>query len=316
MHLSMITPSLDPGSPILETVASLDAAIRMARARNPALEVEQIVIDDGSTDPATFAAYERLRQQYPFCRIECDTGSRRGPADARNRGIARARGDWIGFIDADDLIDGDGFAALIDVAMSNVEAGWVLGDTEAFYPDGRTEAKVSYFRRLLSGEPPLRVPSEQLTPILAGPPNVFLGSMIVRRELLEQVGGFDPSLICGEDWYLTLKLSLIASVWYVPHRVERLRRGHPSLTQSPRTMGPMAFKATVRALRDRSFVSVRKVLRWTLLSQIAHVRDRHRDAGNRIQSFKYGLLCWIVAPEQLGLLKLAFVSLGRLPERH
>lgn len=309
--LSMITPSLDSGATVAQTVESVAAAIALARSRHPGLQVEQVIFDDGSADAATLAAYREIAARFPFCRIEAEGRPRQGPAAARKRAIERARGEWIGFIDADDLVEPAGLAALIDVALREPGANWVVGDACAFYPDGREEAKPSYCRRLLAeGQSgPVLVPAEALLRLLAGPPNLFLGAMIARRSLIEAAGGFDPSLLCGEDWSLTLRMATLSGAWYAPARVERFRRGHGSLTQSPRAMGLPAFLATLRALRDPSFKPVRKILRWTLITQIANVRDRQMAAGNRLKAFRFGFLAWCAGPERPALLAQALACL-------
>jgi hypothetical protein len=311
VRLTIITPSLNSGACVVQTVESVAAAIALARSRHPELQVEQIIFDDGSEDEATLAAYREIGTRFAFCRIEAEGPSRQGPAAARKRAIARAGGEWIGFIDADDLVEPAGLAALIDVALREPGANWVVGDACAFYPDGREEAKPSYCRRLL-GEGQvdrILVPPEVLLRLLAGPPNLFLGAMIARRSLIEAAGGFDPSLLCGEDWSLTLKMATLSGAWYTPVRVERFRRGHGSLTQSPRAMGVPAFLATLRALRDPGFKRVRKILRWTLITQIANVRDRQLAAGNRLKAFRFGFLAWCAGPERPALLARALACL-------
>lgn len=134
--------------------------------------------------------------------------------------------------------------------------------------------------------------------------------MILRKSVLEAAGGFDERFICGEDWYLTLVLSLSNSAWYVPKTVELLRRGHISLTQTPFPKGFITFKATLRAISEPRFSHVRKLLRWTLLTQIKHLRDHHRMADHRWKAFGTGMLASILAPEEPGLILSAISCLS------
>jgi glycosyltransferase involved in cell wall biosynthesis len=64
--------------------------------------LEIVVVDDGSTDRTR----EVLETEFPECHYLFQ--DRAGPASARNAGLAAARGELIGFLDADDLFAGGG----------------------------------------------------------------------------------------------------------------------------------------------------------------------------------------------------------------
>lgn len=81
--------------PAYNAASYIEAAIKSVQDQTyPAHEI--IIVDDGSTDETESLLKNRLDIRY----IRCE---HRGVSAARNRGIAEAEGDWIAFIDADDL---------------------------------------------------------------------------------------------------------------------------------------------------------------------------------------------------------------------
>ena len=72
-------------------------------------EVEVIMVDDGSRD-STVDKIKSLQSDYPF--ITLLQQSNAGPATARNKGVERAKGEYIWFIDSDDFISEDAFEVL------------------------------------------------------------------------------------------------------------------------------------------------------------------------------------------------------------
>lgn len=90
--VSVIIPSYNSRAHVARALSSLQ------RQREKNLEVEAIVVDDGSTDGTA----DFVRSRFPFAR--CITQGHAGLAAARNTGIDAATGDYIVFLDADDLL--------------------------------------------------------------------------------------------------------------------------------------------------------------------------------------------------------------------
>ncbi len=181
MTVSIVIPVWNRG-PQLKT--TLDSALNQTCA-----PLEVLVVDDGSTDgtPDWIEAHygERVRL------IRQANG---GVARARNRGWREAKGEWIAFLDHDDLFHSDKLETL--APLLNERAGVV----------------VSRWREVEDGEvkreSPLVSPAKAFSWLLSwNNPLVSMSVPLVRRDALEQAGGFDPRSVPADDWDLWLRLA-------------------------------------------------------------------------------------------------------------
>ncbi|HNX52002.1 MAG TPA: glycosyltransferase family 2 protein, partial [Thermoanaerobaculaceae bacterium] len=185
----------------------LSAAIEsVARQTYPNLEL--LVIDDGSSD-ASAELCGALLARYPQLPSSLLRKQNGGQSSARNVGIARARGEWVSFIDQDDVFLPDKLTTVSRYLGGDV--GVVYTDADTIGPDGRVQ--VSGIHRQGCGRPH---PKRSVEDILFRDVFVMPGVMTVRRSLLNQVGGFDEELSGYEDDDLFLRLYLASPVVYLP----------------------------------------------------------------------------------------------------
>jgi glycosyltransferase involved in cell wall biosynthesis len=172
--VSVIIPTYNCASFLPDAVAS----IRMQRYE----PLEIIVVDDGSTDQTEDVARALEGAELRYLRQE-----NRGPAAARNAGLAVARGDVIGFLDADDLWPAHKVARQLEVLIEDPAADVVHGRTQALV---LVAVAADGARRFEPFAEPWYATQ--------------LGSALYRREIYARVGGFDPALEPSEDfdWFL------------------------------------------------------------------------------------------------------------------
>lgn len=120
--ISVIVVCRNPGPPLRDALASAWAQV--------GVESEVIVIDGASTDGSP-EWLESNRERLAALVSEPD----RGVYDAMNKGIVRARGDWVLFLGADDRFVGSDVFSRAGVVLRKTSAGVVVG--EAAYDDGR-----------------------------------------------------------------------------------------------------------------------------------------------------------------------------------
>lgn len=199
--VSVVIPTLNRAPWVGEAITSVLAQIYP--------HVELIVVDDGSHDAtpevvrAFGAALTYIRQAHA------------GVSAARNRGVAASHGELIAFLDSDDLWLPGKLAAQVALFQQQPQA-------QACYTDEiwiRHGVRVNPRRihRKHSGW----LFERSLPRCIISPSSVML-----RRGLWNQLGGFDESLPACEDYDLWLRLTLATPVWLLPERLIVKRGGH------------------------------------------------------------------------------------------
>jgi glycosyltransferase involved in cell wall biosynthesis len=165
-------------------------AVESALAQTYA-DVEVIVADDGSTDntQAILAGYGM--------KIKIIHQENGGPATARNSGFRASRGDYLLFLDSDDLIPPDKLKLQVSFLETQPDFGLVYSAWQQINEDGT---------RVL-GEVRPNKQGQVLKEILRRDLFFFPGAAVIRRECLEQVGPFDESLYGCEDADMWLRLA-------------------------------------------------------------------------------------------------------------
>jgi len=156
--------------PAYQAEAFLGEALESALGQDHG-RLEVIVVDDGSTDrTAEIAAAHGVRV----------IGQRnRGPAAARNAGLAVAGGEFLTILDADDVWPPERLSRQVAHLRENPRDGLVMGLTEVFLtPNQPRPAHHPRFEEPFPGHP---------------------STMLVRREVFELVGPFNESLRLSED---------------------------------------------------------------------------------------------------------------------
>jgi len=169
-------------------VNTIDDCLRSVAAQTWPI-LEHVVIDGGSTD-GTVQLLEKHHHQIGVFVSEPD----KGIYDALNKGIARASGDVIGFLHADDLYAHSGVLATIARAFKDPSVCAVYGDLQYVRKDDTTQVVRHWASRPFA--PPMLRQGWM-------PPHPTL---YVRREWYECIGGFDTNYRIAADYFSVLQL--------------------------------------------------------------------------------------------------------------
>ena len=185
--ISIIIPAYDAEKYLANTIQSV--------INQTFTDWELIIINDGSTD-GTLELINNFQDK--DSRIKVFSYENAGVAHSRNRGIAEAKGEYIAFLDADDLWTPDKLEMQLKVLQKNSDASvaysWVDYIDEAgkfLYPGSHITVNGDAYSKLLI--------------------NNFLengSNPLVRRDALAKIGNFDVNLPPAEDWDLYLRLAL------------------------------------------------------------------------------------------------------------
>ncbi len=225
------------------------------------VDVEVIVVDDGSTDDTAETVESFSDRRVRLLRHE----RARGVATARNHGAAQARADWLGFTDDDDLWAPDKLARQLEAAAVGGNA-WVYSGSVNIDPEQRVLAAV-------------RPPPPQEVVRLVTRRNVIPGggsNVIVRRDALERAGPFDTRLKNTEDWEMWIRLAKDGPPDWVsePLVAYRVHSGNASLDIDAILEGVALIEQRHGTTADRGFLH-----RWIAESSLR--------TGQRVQALRH-----------------------------
>jgi glycosyltransferase involved in cell wall biosynthesis len=275
--VSAIIPAFNAEAYVADAIESV-----LAQTYQP---IECIVVDDGSSDRTaavvqSFSPKVRLLQQ-----------QNAGPSEARNRGAAAARGEYLAFLDSDDR--------------------WL--------PE-RVQAQIAALRRMPAIAAVVcgtKVVDERLRPIgaivqdptltaddllLCRGVMVSTGSnLLIRGQYFEELGGFDTRLRGSEDWALTLSLVGRGQLTSIPDPLVEYRVHGSNTSASAERLERDMLQAYGQIFRDPSIPSEWRVLRRRAYANLHRMIAGAYFAERRpVQFAKHAIASIATHPSTLG----------------
>lgn len=271
--VSIIVPCYNAARWVVDTLSS---------ALQPtACPVEVVVVDDGSTD----GSGDLISDRFPTVRLICTPN--RGVSHARNLGIAEARGRFLLFLDADDLLTPgaiDRQVAVLEESGSDVvHADW---------------------QRLRAGLDGEYRPAEIVARVMLGEPSSALfrdfwcptGAYLYRRTIVEAVGGFSPRLPVIQDARFALDCALHGGRFAHASHVACLYRTHPTGSVSTHSQTAFVQDCLTNALDVRDWLAARGELTQEQVADVVYVLDHVARAAVGIDMATFETACREIVP--------------------
>ncbi|MBF2051397.1 MAG: glycosyltransferase [Elainella sp. C42_A2020_010] len=242
--ISVIIPAYNAERTILETIQSVQ--------QQSFQDFEVIVINDGSTDH-TAQVVEAIGDD----RIKLFSYPNAGLSLARNRGVQQCSGDYIAFLDADDLWTADKLALQHQALQQHPEAGVAYSWTCYMYEKNNTLE--------FHPCPPIRFEGNVYQKLLVGD-FIYSGSnVLMRREAVETTGGFDPAMPQCADWDYWLRASVRWPFMAVPQYQILYRQSAQAMSAKVEGM-KMAAQAALEKVYQTAPPELQQLKRQTLIS--------------------------------------------------
>jgi LmbE family N-acetylglucosaminyl deacetylase/glycosyltransferase involved in cell wall biosynthesis len=214
-RISVIVRTKDRPALLEEALASI--------AANTYRRIEVVVVNDGGKPP-------RIAEDFPLPVVEVNLKENRGRAGAANAGIEAAGGDWIAFLDDDDLAEPEHFATLSGLSEASgvrvVYTDAAVGIYE-LDPDGgwtECERRLPYSRDFDAD-------------LLLFDNYIPFNTLLIERGAFDEAGPFETELPFFEDWDMLIRLSAITSFHHSPQVTAEYRHfrggGHHIFGERP-----------------------------------------------------------------------------------
>jgi len=224
--VSVIIPTYNRSSLVSEAVDSV--------LKQTFTDFELIVIDDGSTDK-TAEGLDPSKGRLVYC-----FQNNRGVSAARNQGLRLARGQWIAFLDSDDLWLPEKLETQIRFFSQSPEA--LICQTEEIWIRNGRRVNPRKKHQKFSGD--IFAPSLRLC--LVSP-----SAVMIKKEVFEQVGLFDEGLPVCEDYDLWLRISAHFPIFLIDQPLIIKRGGHPDqLSRTTPSLDRFRIQALVKILNS------------------------------------------------------------------
>jgi GT2 family glycosyltransferase len=224
---SIVTPVYDPPLPVL---GAMLASVR--RQNEP--DWELCLVDDGTPSPEVVAALQRAAAGDPRIRL-VRRPANGGIVAASNDALAMARGTFVALLDHDDELHPDALAAVAAVVRADPEVDYVYTDEDKIDESGRR-----YGPFYKPDWAPDRFRTQMYSCHLS----------VLRRSLVNEVGGFHADFDGAQDWDLVLRVTERArSVAHVPRVLYHWRTLDTSTAGAGIAAKPWAYDAGTRAIQ-------------------------------------------------------------------
>jgi glycosyltransferase involved in cell wall biosynthesis len=305
LRISVVCPVYNTPADLLHT--AIQSVIATA---GPHLH-ELLLVDDASTSQSTLAAIGQIAAADARV-VVVDQRHNKGPGAARNRGIQQATGDWIGFIDSDDVWMDERMEAVLLALQAFPDAAWIAGNYQTMYRDGTAEVAPQISQscpcvRLRDKLALLRSP--ELTRHLIGNSWFHMGASLIKKDCIDRIGGFYGNFFhYQEDCILFARLSVVEPCCFLEQAFYTWRRDVRGLMSSPRRLTDAYAAGWRHARRDELLRGFRRETRWALYGVYKGLAVNNLSNAMPWRALRFALRAWLLDPREIGELA-AFLRL-------
>ena len=282
LKVSIIVPTYNRAHLVTQTIDSILA--------QTVKDFELIVVDNESTDNT-----EEVIKSYTDRRIRYFRHQNNGlVAVNRNYGISEANGEYIAFCDDDDLWMPEKLERQIRLLDLNKELGLVYSDSYIMDENGNLERhSLRSSSRLLRGNVFDKLFQSNFIPML---------TVIIRREVLSKVGGFDPKYVIAQDYDLWLRIAERYPIDFIEEPLAKYRIHGGGVSRDRELAINEGFQLTEywlekKANAERGFrrKAKQKQANLYISLMVYYFRNHHNQKAinefmNLVRLFPYGLV--------------------------
>jgi glycosyltransferase involved in cell wall biosynthesis len=263
-EISVIIPTYNRHAMVREAIDSVLA--------QTVASFELIVVDDGSTDGTGEDLARLFAERAETVRIE--RIANRGPAAARNRGVAMARAPLVAFLDSDDTWLPKKLARHLEFMREN--PGCAISQTDETWTRNGRRVNPGLRHRKRAGD----FFVESLRTCLISP-----SAVLMRKELFDSIGGFDEDMHAAEDYDLWLRIQVEHEIGLLDEPLVTRRGGHPDqLSATTPAIDRFRILALAKLLDDDSLSPQRRLATTQVLIEKCRIYAAGLARRGRIEA--------------------------------
>lgn len=267
-------------------------------------DLELIIIDDQSTDQSRTIVESFLPND---ARIKLINGSALGIAAAKNKGLHHAIGNLVMFCDADDLFADNRIETQLSWLAQHPDIGAVCAQFAMMDNNGGNIVDLD------SGEDTCDITDE----LLSGKTRTHLCTFLIKREVINTIGGFREFFVSAEDIDFQLRLAEVCKIFFVPQIVYYYRLHDSSIVHTQPSTKRLFFEETARTFRQQRAKNRKDDLqaghpppipvghslpddaRTQLQGALIGIAWRFHKEGQKLKALKTGLSACRIKPENV-----------------
>jgi len=261
--VSVIIPTYNCASYVIEAIESV--------LKQTYKDYEIIVVDDGSTDNTKEILEPYIKERM----IQYVYQNNQGVSAARNRGIRMSNGEFVAFLDADDILDRDSVRCRLNALHSYRDrADCVLTDCISFYDYGIDRLqdkqtlwqKKKFFERLpkatiLEENEHMMLLNNYLYRSLIRECYFRVQSLLISKKAFMEIGGFDETLAFQEDWDFFFRYTKLKNILILKKPTAYIRRVTASLSTHSNIVFSYAMVVLEKLLKSETDQNIIKFIR-------------------------------------------------------
>ena len=302
--VSVIVPTYNYGRFIGETLECL-------RAQTYA-NWECVIVDDGSTDDTAEQVARLMERDARFKFVRQENARQ---AAAKNNGLRNSAGEYIQFLDADDLIESQKFEQQVEFLETHPEVDIVYGSMRYFTTENPSDRLYWVWGENKPWMPEISGSGKEMLTALVQQNIMVINSPLIRRSVVDTVGLFDSLLPPAEDWdywvrcaaagmrfeFKDLPGTLALVRWHSSSSSQDRRRMYTSMLSIREKIEGLTDDAEVLALnrehmiKDQQILALESITHATLKDYLKEMLRAASLSEKKKHRLKW-LLCACAAP--------------------